>query len=94
MAKTSQGNWDLDQQQSWYVPLVALRGCKQISSPLLPPQLCPKQLHHFDKRKIVSLAAGDEFSLALDDTGTPWVWGKAEHGQVSRWDVMSWGMVT
>lgn len=44
--------------------------------------LCPKKLPNFDRRKIMGIAAGDEFSLALDETQTPWVWGKTEHGQL------------
>lgn len=61
--------------------VTAVRPLKR-SIPVL--QLCPKKLPNFDRRKIMGIAAGDEFSLALDETQTPWVWGKTEHGQVSR----------
>ena len=38
----------------------------------------------FDGYKIVAIAAGDEFSLVVDDKSTPWVWGRADHGEVRR----------
>jgi hypothetical protein len=36
----------------------------------------------FDNRKIVAVGAGDEFSLAVDESFQPWGWGRAEHGQL------------
>lgn len=39
-------------------------------------------MESFDGNKIVAIATGDEFSLAVDEKGVPWVWGKNEKGQV------------
>jgi hypothetical protein len=44
----------------------------------------PKLVESFDDLKIVAIATGDEFSLAVDEKGVPWVWGKNEKGQVRR----------
>ena len=30
----------------------------------------------------MAVSTGDEFSLALDEKGVPWVWGKGDKGQV------------
>lgn len=32
----------------------------------------------------MAVATGDEFSLAVDDKGLLWVWGKGDKGQVSE----------
>lgn len=45
-------------------------------------QTNPAAVNHFEEQKIISVAAGDEFSLALDARWYPWGWGRAEHGQV------------
>ena len=42
----------------------------------------PKFVESFDGHKVVAIATGDEFSLAVDEKGVPWVWGKNEKGQV------------
>ena len=46
------------------------------------PQMQPKFLDSFDSLKVVAISTGDEFSLALDEKGVPWVWGKGDKGQV------------
>lgn len=43
----------------------------------------PKKMAQFDGNKIVATATGDEFSVAVDDRGTPWAWGRSELGQVA-----------
>ena len=59
--------------------------------PSLPPSLSPslssvvgkpKLVEEFEGHKIVAIASGDEFSLAVDEKGLPWVWGKGDKGQV------------
>lgn len=45
-------------------------------------QTNPAAVNHFEEQKIIAVAAGDEFSLALDARWHPWGWGRAEHGQV------------
>ena len=42
----------------------------------------PKEIVHFEGQKVVAIAAGDEFSIIIDDRGYPWGWGRAEQGQV------------
>jgi hypothetical protein len=42
----------------------------------------PSKVGQFDNRKIVAVGAGDEFSLAVDESFQPWGWGRAEHGQL------------
>ena len=43
----------------------------------------PKLIEGFNGQKIVAIATGDEFSLAVDEKGLLWVWGKGDKGQVS-----------
>lgn len=45
-------------------------------------QTIPTAVNHFEEQKIIAVAAGDEFSLALDARWHPWGWGRAEQGQV------------
>ena len=45
-------------------------------------QTTPKRVEEFEGHKIVAIATGDEFSLAVDEKGLPWVWGKGDKGQV------------
>ncbi len=45
----------------------------------------------FDGHKVVAIAAGDEFSLVVDEKGAPWVWGKGDKGQVCTGGVAEGG---
>ena len=55
-----------------YVPLIFV---------LLQTQ--PKKVHcSFNGQKIATIAAGDEFSLVVDERGIPWTWGRTDRGQV------------
>ena len=47
-----------------------------------PLQLTPKPVSVLNDRRIVSMAAGDQFSVVLDHFGEVWVWGRGETGQV------------
>ena len=48
-------------------------------------QTHPKKVQSdFNGQKIATIAAGDEFSLVIDERGTPWTWGRSDHGQVSQ----------
>lgn len=52
--------------------------------PLLFAQSLPKLIAHLESRKVTAIATGDEFSVAVDEHGLPWVWGQSEHGQVRK----------
>ena len=43
----------------------------------------PVKVAGFEDHKVVAIATGDEFSLVVDDRGTPWTWGRTDQGQVS-----------
>jgi len=45
-------------------------------------QTHPRRVEEFEGHKIVAIATGDEFSLAVDEKSLPWVWGKGDKGQV------------
>lgn len=48
-------------------------------------QMMPKMLSALNDRRIISVAAGDQFSVAVDHLGEVWVWGRGESGQVGGW---------
>ncbi|CAI8053290.1 Ultraviolet-B receptor UVR8 [Geodia barretti] len=54
----------------------------QLGHPQVPEMQNPSKVGQFDNRKIVAVGAGDEFSLAVDESFQPWGWGRAEHGQL------------
>ena len=47
-------------------------------------QAKPAEVNNFEGQKVVTIAAGDEFSLVIDDRCYPWGWGRAEQGQVHK----------
>ena len=49
------------------------------------PQVVPS----LSSRRFASVAAGDSFSLALDDSGMLWGWGANEVGQLGQGDVLA-----
>lgn len=53
----------------------------QIGDGLATKTLLPKQLDSLS-RKIVQIAAGNNFSLALDSEGNVWAWGANDKGQL------------
>lgn len=36
----------------------------------------------FEGQKVVTIAAGDEFSLVIDENGQVWTWGRGDRGQL------------
>ncbi|XP_066285129.1 uncharacterized protein [Branchiostoma lanceolatum] len=42
----------------------------------------PKVVHALSGRPVVALAAGEDFSAAVDRSGKVWVWGRNSHGQL------------
>ena len=48
----------------------------------------PAVVNHFEGQKIIAVAAGDEFSMAVDARCYPWGWGRAELGQVRMYEVL------
>jgi alpha-tubulin suppressor-like RCC1 family protein len=41
-----------------------------------------RKISKFGKKKIVTIACGNEFSCALDESGQLWVWGRSDCGQL------------
>ncbi|XP_064397834.1 uncharacterized protein LOC135344542 isoform X2 [Halichondria panicea] len=42
----------------------------------------PKKISGFDAQKVITIAAGDEFSLVIDENGQVWTWGRGDRGQL------------
>ena len=51
--------------------------------PILLLQSQPKRVSKLETHHIKNLSCGDEFSIALDDNGISWVWGRDDLGQVT-----------
>ena len=62
-----------------YVHLLAIH---TIISCLLTLQAQPKKISGFDAQKVITIAAGDEFSLVIDENGQVWTWGRGDRGQL------------
>ncbi|XP_065178843.1 uncharacterized protein LOC135809421 isoform X2 [Sycon ciliatum] len=45
-------------------------------------QITPKLISSLKDRRIISMATGDQFSVALDHYGEVWVWGRGDGGQL------------
>ena len=61
--------------------------CFRKSSCLM--QQVPTKVEHLKGHQVIAVAAGDEFSLAVDDRFCPWGWGRAEQGQVNLYIYVS-----
>ncbi|XP_078595425.1 uncharacterized protein LOC144872787 isoform X2 [Branchiostoma floridae x Branchiostoma japonicum] len=42
----------------------------------------PKVVHVLSGKSVVAIAAGEDFSVAVDRSGKVWVWGRNSHGQL------------
>lgn len=54
----------------------------QIGHTHIPELSQPKRVSKLETHHIKNLSCGDEFSIALDDNGISWVWGRDELGQL------------
>jgi alpha-tubulin suppressor-like RCC1 family protein len=54
----------------------------QLGDETTDPRTEPVQVHGLSEVRVIAIAAGDDFSLALDDDGGVWAWGTNGWGQL------------